>query len=89
VAHPYSYLPAHDWLWGACAVARGSKRSCSSGRQAGRRRLRRAGFEVGRLSSGDRAYEAEIVVDVEALLSRSRVSSKRPRRASTSSARAM
>jgi very-short-patch-repair endonuclease len=53
------------------------------------RRLRRAGFEVVRLTSDDLAYEAEIVADVEALLSRSRVSSKPPRRASTSSASAM
>jgi hypothetical protein len=37
--------------------------------------LRRAGLEVGRLTSDDLAYEAEIVADVEALLSRSRVSS--------------
>jgi very-short-patch-repair endonuclease len=53
------------------------------------RRLRRAGFEVVRLTQDDLAYEAEIVADVEALLSRSRVSSKPPRRASTSSASAM
>lgn len=53
------------------------------------RRLRRAGFEVVRLTPDDLAYEAEIVAEVEALLSRSRVSSKPPRRASTSSASAM
>jgi very-short-patch-repair endonuclease len=53
------------------------------------RRLRRAGFEVVRLTPDDLAYEAEIVADVDALLSRSRVSSKLPRRASTSSASAM
>jgi very-short-patch-repair endonuclease len=53
------------------------------------RRLRRAGWEVVRLTSDDLAYEAEIVADVDALLSRSRVSWKPPRRASTSSASAM
>jgi very-short-patch-repair endonuclease len=53
------------------------------------RRLRRAGFEVVRLTPDDLAYEAEIVADVKALLSRSRVSSKPPTRASTSSASAM
>jgi hypothetical protein len=54
-----------------------------------RLRLRRAGFEVVRLTADDLAYEAQIVADVEALLSRSRVSSKPCRRASTSSASAM
>jgi very-short-patch-repair endonuclease len=52
------------------------------------RRLRRAGFEVVRLTANDLRYEAETVADVEALLRRSRVSPKPPRRASTSSARA-
>ena len=52
------------------------------------RRLRRAGFETVRLTAVDLAYPAEIAADVEAFLSRSRVSSKPPIRASTSSARA-
>jgi very-short-patch-repair endonuclease len=52
------------------------------------RRLGRAGYRTVRLTPRAMAYPAEIAADVEAFLSRLRVSSKPPIRASTSSAKA-
>jgi very-short-patch-repair endonuclease len=68
-------------------AAHGTRRAFAKDRLRDRR-LRRAGFETMRLTAADLSYPAEIAADVEAFLSRSRVSSKPPIRASTSSAKA-
>ena len=68
-------------------AAHGTRRAFENDRLRDRR-LSRAGFHTVRLTPRSMAYEAEIAADVEAFLSRSRVSPKPPRRASTSSANA-
>jgi very-short-patch-repair endonuclease len=68
-------------------AAHGTRKAFESDRLRDRR-LGRVGFHTMRLTPRSLAYPAEIAADVEALLSRSRVSSKPPSRASTSSASA-
>ena len=68
-------------------AAHGTRKAFESDRLRDRR-LGRVGFYTMRLTPRSLAYPAEIAADVEALLSRSRVSSKPPSRASTSSASA-
>jgi very-short-patch-repair endonuclease len=68
-------------------AAHGTRRAFENDRLRDRR-LGRAGYRTVRLTPRAMAYPAEIAADVEAFLSRPRVSSKPPIRASTSSASA-
>jgi very-short-patch-repair endonuclease len=84
-----------DFAWPAAKLivetdgfaAHGTRRAFENDRLRDRR-LGRAGYRTVRLTPRSMAYPAEIAADVEAFLSRSRVSSKPPIRASTSSASA-